>query len=83
MLKKKEVLLTGGSFLSTEEDMKLDSYRISLDDQIYCNNRYEYQSLIQNYLFQKIGTGGFIVECIALFQIDRDEFKSIEKDFKK
>lgn len=65
LLEKEKTLITNGYSLyyqNEEENSRLRSYRIILEDQIYYNNRYEYQSLIKNYLLEKISTLAFISE---------------------
>ena len=52
-----------------------------IDDQVYYNNKSEYQSLIIDYLSQKIGSGSFIMTFLKLFGIDKR--KLMNKDFKK
>ena len=86
LLEKEKILATKGSSLyseNEEENSKLRSYRITLEDQIYSNNRYEYQFLIKGYLSEKMSTLAFISAFFKLFRIDRDRLEPIEKDLKR
>jgi hypothetical protein len=85
LLEKEKILSTKGSSLESEnqeEDNRLLSYRIILENQIYYNNRYEYQFLMKNYISEKISTLAFISAFFKLFRIDRDRLEPIEKDLK-
>ena len=86
LLEKEKILATKGYSLYSEnekENSRLRSYRITLEDQIYYNNRYEYQVLIKGYIAEKMITLGFISAFLKLFRIDRDRLEPIEKDFKR
>jgi hypothetical protein len=85
LLEKEKILATKGYSLyseNEEENSRLRSYRITLEDQIYYSNRYEYKSLIKNYISEKMSTLAFISVFLKLFRIDRDRLEPIEKDFK-
>lgn len=86
LLEKEKILATKGYSLyseNEEENSRLRSYRITLEDQIYYNNRYEYQFLIKGYLSEKMSTLAFISAFLKLFRIDRDRLEPIEKDLKR
>lgn len=86
LLEKEKILATKGYSLyseNEEENSRLRSYRITLEDQIYSNNRYEYQFLIKGYLSEKMSTLAFISAFLKLFRIDRDRLEPIEKDLKR
>ncbi|MDX5586107.1 MAG: hypothetical protein QNK20_14550 [Aureibaculum sp.] len=86
LLEKENILATKGSSLyseNEEENSKLRSYRITLEDQIYSNNRYEYQFLIKGYILEKMSTLTFISVFLKLFRIDRDRLEPIEKNLKR
>lgn len=86
LLEKEKILATKGYSLyseNEEENSRLRSYQIILEDQIYYNNRYEYQFLIKCYISEKMSTLAFISAFLKLFRIDRDRIKPIEKDFKR
>lgn len=77
-------LLTKDKILLIDEELsKLKSYRTIIEDQVYYNNKSEYQSLITDYLSQKIGSGGFIMTFLKLFGIDKAKHRLMNKDFKK
>lgn len=86
-LLEKEKILESKSYSlyseNEEENSRLLSYRITLDDQICYNNRYEYQFLIKSYLSEKMSTLAFILVFFKLFRIDHDRLEPIEKDFKR
>ena len=85
LLEKEKILATKGYSLyseNEEENSRLRSYRITLEDQIYYSNRYEYKSLIKDYISEKMSTLAFISVFLKLFRIDRDKLEPIEKDFK-
>jgi hypothetical protein len=85
LLEKEKILATNGYSLHSEneeENSRLLSHRITLDDQICYSNRYEYKSLIKDYISEKISTLAFISVFLKLFRIDRDRLEPIEKDFK-
>ena len=86
LLEKEKILATKGYSLyseNEEENSRLRSYRITLEDQIYYNNRYEYQFLIKGYISEKMSTLAFISAFLKLFRIDRDRLEPIEKDLKR
>jgi len=86
LLEKEKILATKGDSLyskNQEENSRLCSYRVTLEDQIYYNKRYEYQFLIKDYISEKMSTLAFISVFLKLFRIDRDRFKPIEKDLKR
>jgi hypothetical protein len=82
LLEKEKILATKGYSLyseNEEENSRLRSYRITLEDQIYYSNRYEYKSLIKDYISEKMSTLAFISVFLKLFRIDRDRLEPIEK----
>jgi hypothetical protein len=84
LLEKEKILATKGYSLyseNEEENNRLRSYRITLEDQIYYNNRYEYQFLIKGYISEKMSTLAFISVFLKLFRIDLDRLEPIEKDY--
>ena len=84
LLEKEKILATKGYSLyseNEEENSRLRSYRITLEDRIYYSNRYEYKSLIKDYISEKMSTLAFISVFLKLFRIDRDRLEPIEKDY--
>ena len=86
LLEKEKILATKGYSLyseNEEENNRLRSYRITLEDQIYYNNRYEYQFLIKGYISEKMSTLAFISEIFEDCDYSFDEnCKVTEEEFK-
>jgi hypothetical protein len=88
-LKKEEILRNEETSLfnkNREEDLKLLSYGVILENQIYYNRKVEYISLVEEYLREdadKDGARLFMLEFFNIFKKDNKALETLKQGIKK